>query len=76
MQWLCRRGSLELDIILSRYLEYRYDNAPVDEQQLFERLLSFPDTELQRIFINQKDPIDAGILDLVRIIRSIAPNNA
>ncbi|RUA20706.1 MAG: succinate dehydrogenase assembly factor 2 [Methylococcus sp.] len=72
LQWLCRRGSLELDIILSRYLERCYDEAPAAEQFLFEALLDLPDTELQRFFIGGQDPIDGGILKIVRTIRSLS----
>ncbi|MGH8551184.1 MAG: succinate dehydrogenase assembly factor 2 [Methylococcales bacterium] len=74
MRWLCRRGSLELDLILSRYLDRRYDLAPCEEQQLFETLLSLPDPELQRFFIAQEDPADPEFLNLVRIIRTVASN--
>lgn len=74
LRWLCRRGSLELDLILSRYLDHRYDDAPFEEQQLFETLLSFPDPELQRIFIAQEDPSDPELLNLVGTIRSVAAN--
>ncbi|MEE2766923.1 MAG: succinate dehydrogenase assembly factor 2 [Pseudomonadota bacterium] len=72
LQWLCRRGSLELDIILCRYLERCYDEATPAEQFLFEALLDLPDTELQRFFIGGQDPMDGGILKIVRIIRSLS----
>jgi antitoxin CptB len=71
LQWLCRRSSLELDIILCRYLERCYDEAPAAEQLLFEALLDLPDTELQRFFIGGQDPTDGGILKVVRTIRSL-----
>jgi antitoxin CptB len=72
LAWLCRRGSLELDLILSRYLDCRYGDASAEEQRLFEALLSFPDPELQRFFIAQENPTDPELLNLVRIIRSVA----
>jgi antitoxin CptB len=74
LRWLCRRGSLELDLILSRYLERRYDQAPAGEQAGFETLLGFPDPELQRFFIAEEDPGDPELLNLVRTIRSVASN--
>ena len=74
LRWLCRRGSLELDLVLSRYLERRYDSAPDAEREIFETLLDFPDPELQRYFIAQDDPDDPQLLNLVRIIRALAPN--
>ncbi|MCI0667159.1 MAG: succinate dehydrogenase assembly factor 2 [Methylococcaceae bacterium] len=74
VRWLCRRGSLELDLILSRYLDRRYDHAPAEEQQSFQSLLGFADAELQRFFIAQEDPADPELLNLVRTIRSVASN--
>lgn len=76
LRWLCRRGSLELDLILSRYLDCRFEAATLEEQQLFEILLAFPDPELQRFLITQEDPIDSDLLNLVRNIRSVAANIA
>ncbi|MGR9106555.1 MAG: FAD assembly factor SdhE [Gammaproteobacteria bacterium] len=74
LRWLCRRGSLELDLILSRYLDRVYDAASTQEQQCFERLLGLPDLELQRYFLGQEDPEDPDLLSLVRTIRSLAPD--
>jgi antitoxin CptB len=76
LRWLCRRGSLELDLILSRYLDRRYEAASVEERRLFETLLDLPDPELQRFFIAQENPRDPELLNLVRIIRSVAADIA
>jgi antitoxin CptB len=45
-RWRCRRGLLELDIVLQRFMDQHY--AQLDEQGLeqFERLLSLPDNDL------------------------------
>ncbi|NBQ69472.1 MAG: succinate dehydrogenase assembly factor 2 [Nitrosomonadaceae bacterium] len=45
-RWRCRRGLLELDIILQRFMDQHY--AQLDQQGLeqFERLLSLPDNDL------------------------------
>ena len=74
LRWLCRRGSLELDLVLSRYLERGYDAAPAAEREIFEKLLDFPDPALHRYFIAQDDPDDPQLLNLVRIIRALAPD--
>jgi len=46
LRWRCRRGLLELDIVLGRFIEQHY--AGLDEAQLaaFDMLLDMPDTEL------------------------------
>ena len=76
LRWLCRRGSLELDIILTRYLDQRYESAIESEKQLFEELLALEDSDLQHYFIAQEIPKDPVLAQLVHTIRSIPPDRA
>ncbi len=46
LYWQCRRGSLELDLLLKNYLENRYAQATKLEQQKFSELLKLEDDEL------------------------------
>ncbi len=45
-RWRCRRGMLELDILLQRFMDQNY--RQLDETGLlqFERLLALPDNDL------------------------------
>ena len=40
LRWLLRRGMKELDVIVTRYHDRRYAQAPESEQLAFVRLLS------------------------------------
>ncbi len=40
LRWLCRRGMKELDVMVTRYLDGRYEGAPEAEKEAFVRLLS------------------------------------
>ena len=71
LKWLCRRGSLELDIMLTRYLDQCYDPAPDCEKLAFERLLTLEDYELQRFLMGQEAPSDSTLTQVVHAIRSI-----
>lgn len=42
----CRRGMLELDLILERYLNNHYVTASIEEQRQFLELLELQDPEL------------------------------
>ena len=42
----CRRGMLELDIILLNFFDACYDNLDQDSQLQFQRLLESPDPDL------------------------------
>jgi antitoxin CptB len=50
LRWHCRRGMLELDMVLARFLEERYARLTSQQRQEFESLLDLEDQELwQRI---------------------------
>ncbi|MCD8525258.1 MAG: succinate dehydrogenase assembly factor 2 [Gammaproteobacteria bacterium] len=46
LQWQCRRGMLEIDLLLKRYLSAHYRYVSVDEQAIFESFLSENDQNL------------------------------
>ena len=46
IRWRCRRGLLELDIVLRRFIEAHYANLSVSERQIFEEFLDMPDNPL------------------------------
>jgi len=58
LKWRCRRGMKELDVLLTRYLEQSYEQAPIAEQQTFQALLELPDMELYAYLVGQKTPTD------------------
>lgn len=44
--WACRRGMLELDLILGAYAKVYYQKACEEDQRLFIKLLDCQDQEL------------------------------
>jgi antitoxin CptB len=46
VRWRCRRGMLELDLILLRFVDEQYPQLSLTEQQAFEALLQLQDDEL------------------------------
>ena len=46
LEWHCRRGMRELDVLLMRYVEQHYDAADEGERAAFETLLSLQDPEI------------------------------
>ena len=53
LQWQCRRGMLELDVLLNRFLQQQYTKLTVQQQRDFAALLSVGDTELYAWFMGQ-----------------------
>jgi antitoxin CptB len=69
LRWRCRRGSLELDLILSRYLDTRYVSAARQEQQAFVGLLDLEDPELLQYLLGEDVPEDIESTKLIDILR-------
>lgn len=46
LRWACRRGMLELDVLLGNFLEEAYLQASAEDQALFVKLLNCNDQEL------------------------------
>jgi len=74
--WQCRRGSLELDVLLSRYLDQRYEKAEDSEQAAFRQLLAFEDQQIFYYLSDQAEPDTAELINLVARIRTLIPNSS
>jgi antitoxin CptB len=72
LRWQCRRGMLELDYVLERYLETHYAGADAAEQDRFTRLLTAQDPELQLWLLNGVAHPDPAMQALVERIRGIS----
>ena len=69
LKWGCRRGMLELDLILLPFLENVYLTLPESEQNLFHDLLVEEDQDLFAWLMNRSDPDNPNTLQIVQIIR-------
>ena len=61
LRWRARRGMLENDLIISRFLDREGDVLDVTDVLALEALLDLPDTELIDLLLARKDP--PGALD-------------
>ena len=66
LRWRCRRGVLELDLILQDFLDKQYQALPTAEKHAFQRLLSLPDTILIAYFHGTQDPEDEDLRNVVK----------
>lgn len=53
-RWRCRRGLLELDIVLQRFMDKHYTGLNDEELRQFENLLSLPDNDLWDMITEKK----------------------
>ncbi|MDZ7925046.1 MAG: succinate dehydrogenase assembly factor 2 [Marinagarivorans sp.] len=68
LKWACRRGMLELDLILMPFLENVYLTLPSDEQALFTALLAEEDQDLFGWLMKHKDAPTPQLQKIVAII--------
>ena len=66
--WRCRRGMKELDILLTRYVEEQFGDAPAAHQEAFRTLLEAPDTEIYGYLLGQRRPPTALLSCLIERI--------
>jgi antitoxin CptB len=71
LRWQCRRGMLELDFLLERYLDQGYASASATERDAFRDLLSLQDPMLNEWLVTGSAEPDAGFRTLVRRIRTL-----
>ena len=67
--WQCRRGMLELDILLQNFLEENIQNLSQKELETFRTLLKNPDNLLLEYLMGRTIPVDKEIVSVVDRIR-------
>jgi antitoxin CptB len=56
IRWRCRRGLLELDLVLKNFLDRRYDQLGAEERGQFVELLDQPDNDLLDFALGRAEP--------------------
>lgn len=69
LHWQCRRGMLELDIMLGEFLEARFDELDATEKRAFADLLNYQDDVLLEYIMGRMIPTDRTIANVVTKIR-------
>ncbi len=72
LRWRCRRGMLELDILLNGFIEKKYLDLSIDQKQTLNQLLDYPDQLLFDLFLGHMQSSDNHVSDLVQTIRQSA----
>lgn len=72
LRWKCRRGMLELDLLLRDFLDSGYAQLDAAERARFERLLDYPDAVLIEWMMGRTRSADKDVVQLVDKIRAAA----
>ena len=68
LRWRARRGMLENDLIVGRFLDREGDRLDVAEVLVLEALLELPDNELIDLLLGRKEPVGALDNNAVRAL--------
>ena len=68
LKWACRRGMLQLDVIVMPFFEHEFDSLTPEQQQTFVRLLESDDPDLFKWFMGHGVPSDPDFATLVPFI--------
>jgi len=71
IRWRARRGLLELDILLERFITKCYLQLDARDQRLFEDLLDMPDNELWDMIAGRMEATQLDHRALLEKIRSV-----
>ena len=72
-RWSCRRGMLELDLLLGQFLDNGFSALSEEERLLFKEFLVCTDQELLAWLMGQALPSEPKWLPLIRKIREVLP---
>jgi len=70
LRWRCRRGLLENDILLGRFLDRHGHRLDVETAGRLSRLLEYEDNDLWDVLSGRKPCSDPELQDLVNLIRA------
>ncbi|ACO75400.1 SdhB [Laribacter hongkongensis HLHK9] len=71
IRWHSRRGLLEMDLVLTRFLDRHFDTLGDEEMDAYVRLLELIDTEFLEIVNGKRDVDDPALQPLVDMLRAV-----
>jgi len=71
LRWRCRRGLLELDLVLGRFVEQDYVELDEMQKGTFNVLLDMPDTVLWDMIAGRQQAMEGEQQALLEKIRAV-----
>ena len=70
IRWRCRRGMLELDIVLQGFVDKHYMQLDEIELKHFDSLLSLPDNDLWDMITSKKKVKDIKLQPVLQLLQT------
>ena len=72
LAWRCRRGLLELDIVLQRFVAQHFEHLSAVELSAFDEMLALPDNDFWAIVSSENlKPSDDATLAVINKIKTV-----
>jgi antitoxin CptB len=71
IRWHCRRGMLELDLVLNAFTARHLAGLVPKQLRAFCRILERPDPELLDFIMAHSDPEDTEERELMKLVRAV-----
>jgi antitoxin CptB len=68
--WRCRRGMLENDLVLARFLDAKGPSLTEDEVLMLDRLLDLADNDLWDLIAGRQEPTDQEVVPMLLQLRA------
>jgi antitoxin CptB len=66
LSWRCRRGMLELDIVLQRFINEQFSALTLAELEVFDELLELPDNQFWTLLQTDKPQANVALASLLK----------
>jgi antitoxin CptB len=70
LRWRCRRGLLENDLVLQRFLDRHGERLEARQLAALNRLLAMPDTDLWDVIAGRSEVVERELQDVVSMLRA------
>ena len=70
IKWHCRRGLLELDLLLQRFVARNLDTLSDAQTQVFKELLAYEDNDLLDMVMGRAEPVNGDLSAVLALMRA------
>jgi antitoxin CptB len=70
IKWHCRRGLLELDLVLERFVDRHLDALNATQIEGFKELLGYEDNDLLDMVMGRAEPVNSDLSAVLEMMRA------
>ncbi len=71
IHWHCRRGLLELDLVLERFVARHLDTLNAGQTEVFKELLAYEDNDLLDMVMGRAEPLNESLAAVLEMMRAV-----